>query len=66
VDSADSLTQSFNPERYSKVINIARFGSESGEQLGRVLGFSFDIETAASHHPGGSAPSGCRCWVKGL
>jgi len=44
VDSADSLTQSFNPERYSKVIN-SQVVSESGEQLGRVLGFSFDIET---------------------
>jgi sporulation protein YlmC with PRC-barrel domain len=44
VDSADSLTQSFNPERYSKVINC-QVVSEAGEQLGRVLGFSFDIET---------------------
>ncbi|MCT0231680.1 PRC-barrel domain-containing protein [Synechococcus sp. CS-1324] len=44
VDSVDSLTQSFNPERYSKVIN-SQVVSESGEQLGRVLGFSFDIET---------------------
>jgi sporulation protein YlmC with PRC-barrel domain len=44
VDSVDSLTQSFNPERYSKVINC-QVVSEAGEQLGRVLGFSFDIET---------------------
>ena len=44
VDSADSLAQGFNPERYSKVINCQVI-SESGEQLGRVLGFSFDIET---------------------
>jgi len=44
VDSADSLTEGFNPERYSKVINCQVI-TESGEQLGRVLGFSFDIET---------------------
>ncbi|MEB3172722.1 MAG: PRC-barrel domain-containing protein [Cyanobacteriota bacterium] len=44
VDSADSLAESFNPERYSKVINCQVI-TESGEQLGRVLGFSFDIET---------------------
>jgi sporulation protein YlmC with PRC-barrel domain len=44
VDSADSLAESFNPERYSKVINC-QVVTESGEQLGRVLGFSFDIET---------------------
>ena len=44
VDSVDSLTQNFNPERYSKVINC-QVVSEAGEQLGRVLGFSFDIET---------------------
>ncbi|MDM7937955.1 MAG: PRC-barrel domain-containing protein [Cyanobium sp. CZS 48M] len=44
VDSADSLAEGFNPERYSKVINCQVI-SESGEQLGRVLGFSFDIET---------------------
>lgn len=44
VDSADSLAQGFNPERYSKVINCQVI-TESGEQLGRVLGFSFDIET---------------------
>jgi sporulation protein YlmC with PRC-barrel domain len=44
VDSADSLAEGFNPERYSKVINC-QVVSESGEQLGKVLGFSFDIET---------------------
>jgi sporulation protein YlmC with PRC-barrel domain len=44
VDSADSLAESFNPERYSKVINC-QVVTESGEQLGKVLGFSFDIET---------------------
>jgi sporulation protein YlmC with PRC-barrel domain len=44
VDSADSLEEGFNPERYSKVINC-QVVTESGEQLGRVLGFSFDIET---------------------
>lgn len=44
VDSADSLAEGFNPDRYSKVINCQVI-SESGEQLGRVLGFSFDIET---------------------
>ncbi|MFM7087155.1 MAG: PRC-barrel domain-containing protein [Cyanobium sp.] len=44
VDSADSLSESFDPERYSKVINCQVI-SESGVQLGRVLGFSFDIET---------------------
>jgi sporulation protein YlmC with PRC-barrel domain len=44
VDSADSLAESFNPERYSKVINC-QVVSESGEKLGKVLGFSFDIET---------------------
>ncbi|MFN5117728.1 MAG: PRC-barrel domain-containing protein [Cyanobacteriota bacterium] len=44
VDSADSLAEGFNPERYSKVINC-QVVTESGEQLGRVLGFSFDIET---------------------
>ncbi|MCP9784980.1 PRC-barrel domain-containing protein [Cyanobium sp. N5-Cardenillas] len=44
VDSVDSLAESFNPERYSKVINCQVI-TESGEQLGRVLGFSFDIET---------------------
>ncbi|MEO1003124.1 MAG: PRC-barrel domain-containing protein [Cyanobacteria bacterium J06638_7] len=44
VDSADSLAESFNPERYSKVINC-QVVSEAGEQLGKVLGFSFDIET---------------------
>ncbi len=44
VDSADSLAEGFNPERFSKVINCQVI-TESGEQLGRVLGFSFDIET---------------------
>ncbi len=44
VDSADSLSEGFNPERYSKVINC-QVVTEAGAQLGRVLGFSFDIET---------------------
>ena len=44
VDTADSLAEGFNPERYSKVINC-QVVTESGAQLGRVLGFSFDIET---------------------
>ncbi|MEB3254298.1 MAG: PRC-barrel domain-containing protein [Synechococcus sp.] len=44
VDSADSLSDSFNPERYSRVINCQVI-TESGRQLGRVLGFAFDIET---------------------
>jgi len=44
VDSADSLSEGFNPERYSRVINCQVI-TESGEQLGRVLGFAFDIET---------------------
>lgn len=44
VDSADSLSEGFNPERFSKVINCQVI-TEAGEQLGRVLGFSFDIET---------------------
>ena len=44
VDSADSLNEAFNPERYSRVINCQVI-TESGEQLGRVLGFAFDIET---------------------
>ena len=44
VDSADSLSEGFNPERYSRVINCQVI-TESGQQLGRVLGFSFDIET---------------------
>ena len=43
VDSADS-SENFNPERYSRVINCQVI-TESGEQLGRVLGFAFDIET---------------------
>lgn len=44
VESSDSLAEGFNPERYSKVINCQVI-TESGETLGRVLGFSFDIET---------------------
>ncbi len=44
VDSADSLSEGFTPERYSRVINCQVI-TESGQQLGRVLGFSFDIET---------------------
>ena len=44
VDSIDSLNDNFMPERYSKVINCQVI-TESGELLGRVLGFSFDIET---------------------
>ena len=44
VDSADSLSENFDPDRYSRVINCQVI-TESGEQLGRVLGFSFDIET---------------------
>lgn len=44
VDSIDSLSEEFQPDRYSKVINCQVI-TESGEQLGRVLGFSFDIET---------------------
>jgi len=44
VDSADSLAEGFNPDRYSKVINCQVI-TEAGETLGRVLGYSFDIET---------------------
>jgi len=44
VDSPDSLSESFSPERYGKVINCQVI-TESGQLLGRVLGFSFDIET---------------------
>ena len=44
VDSVDSLSETFSPERFSKVINCQVI-TESGQQLGRVLGFSFDIET---------------------
>jgi sporulation protein YlmC with PRC-barrel domain len=44
VDSVDSLAEAFNPDRYSKVINCQVI-TEAGDQLGRVLGFSFDIET---------------------
>ena len=35
---------SFAPERYGKVINCQVI-TESGQLLGKVLGFSFDIET---------------------
>lgn len=44
VDSADSLSEGFSADRYSRVINCQVI-TESGQQLGRVLGFSFDIET---------------------
>ena len=44
VDSLNSLNDNFTPERYSSVINCQVI-TESGELLGRVLGFSFDIET---------------------
>lgn len=44
VDSIDSLSEDFVSDRYSKVINCQVI-TESGQQLGRVLGFSFDIET---------------------
>jgi len=44
VDSLDSLSESFSPERYGKEINCQVI-TESGQLLGRVLGFSFDIET---------------------
>ena len=44
VDSADSLSDEFTPDRYSRVINCQVI-TESGQQIGRVLGFSFDIET---------------------
>ena len=44
VDSADSLSEAFSPDRYSRVINCQVI-TESGQTLGRVLGFSFDIET---------------------
>ena len=44
VDSLDSLSSGFAPERYGKVINCQVI-TESGQLLGRVLGFSFDIET---------------------
>jgi len=44
VESLDSLNDNFTPERYSTVINCQVI-TESGELLGRVLGFSFDIET---------------------
>ena len=44
VDSIDSLSETFSPERYSRVINCQVI-TESGSVLGRVLGFSFDIET---------------------
>ena len=44
VDSLDSLSENFSPERYGQVINCQVI-TESGQLLGRVLGFSFDIET---------------------
>ena len=44
VDSVDSLSENFAPDRFSRVINCQVI-TESGQQLGRVLGFSFDIET---------------------
>ncbi|GCE65597.1 photosystem reaction center subunit H [cyanobiont of Ornithocercus magnificus] len=44
VDSINSLSQDFSPDRYSRVIRC-QVVTESGQQLGRVLGFSFDIET---------------------
>ncbi|QEY33543.1 PRC-barrel domain containing protein [Synechococcus sp. RSCCF101] len=44
VDTADALDEGFNPERYNRIINCQVI-TESGQQLGRVLGFSFDIET---------------------
>ena len=44
VDSLDSLSDGFSPDRYGKVINCQVI-TESGQLLGRVLGFSFDIET---------------------
>jgi len=44
VDKVDSLSENFVPERFNKVINCQVI-TESGDQLGRVLGFSFDIET---------------------
>jgi len=44
VDKIDSLSENFVPERFNKVINCQVI-TESGDQLGRVLGFSFDIET---------------------
>jgi len=44
VDTADALDEGFNPDRYNRIINCQVI-TESGQQLGRVLGFSFDIET---------------------
>tara|TARA_Y100000589_G_scaffold181663_1_gene172004 strand:+ start:1165 stop:2205 length:1041 start_codon:yes stop_codon:yes gene_type:complete len=44
VDSLDSLSDNFSPDRYGKVINCQVI-TESGQLIGRVLGFSFDIET---------------------
>jgi sporulation protein YlmC with PRC-barrel domain len=38
------MSDGFSPERYGKVINCQVI-TESGQLLGRVLGFSFDIET---------------------
>jgi len=44
VETVDSLSENFVPDRFNKVINCQVI-TESGDQLGRVLGFSFDIET---------------------
>jgi len=44
VDSSNAVAEAFNPDRYSRLINCQVI-TESGEQLGRVLGFSFDVET---------------------
>ena len=44
VDTIDSLSENFVPERFNNVINCQVI-TESGDLLGRVLGFSFDIET---------------------
>ena len=44
VDSLNSLSDNFSPDKYGKVINCQVI-TESGQLLGRVLGFSFDIET---------------------
>ena len=48
VDSCDAVAEDFNPERYSRVINCQVI-TESGEQLGRVLGFSFDNDPWRRH-----------------
>ena len=54
VDSADSLSEGFNPERYSRVIN--QVITESGRQLGRVLGFAFGHRDRRTHHAGDGSP----------